>query len=109
MDIKSVKEGLEKKGFSLLEFLAPCPTAYGRRNKLGDIKKHWAWYDNNTILKEDYEKIMKYGSEKEKEQVKDKIPLGVFQNIEKPGFFESYEKLVDRLKEKEAKSKGGKK
>ena len=48
--IKSIKEGIQKKGFSLIEFLAPCPTAYGRRNKLGDIKKHWAWYDNNTIL-----------------------------------------------------------
>ena len=107
--IKSVKEGLEKRGFSLLEFLAPCPTAYGRRNKLGDIKKHWAWYDNNTILKEDYEKIMKYGSEKEKEQVKDKIQLGVFQDIKKSGFFEAYDKLVDRLKEKETKSKGAKK
>jgi 2-oxoglutarate ferredoxin oxidoreductase subunit beta len=67
--IKSIKDGISKRGFSLLEFLAPCPTAYGRRNKLGDIKKHWAWYDNNTILKEDQEKIMKYGSEKEKEQV----------------------------------------
>ena len=39
--IKSLKSALEKKGFSLVEFLAPCPTAFGRRNKLGDIKKHW--------------------------------------------------------------------
>jgi 2-oxoglutarate ferredoxin oxidoreductase subunit beta len=107
--IKSVKEGMQKKGFSLLEFLAPCPTAYGRRNKLGDIKKHWAWYDNNTILIEDYEKIMKYGTDKEKEEVKDKMQIGVFQNIQKPGFFESYEKLVDRLKEKETKTKEAKK
>jgi len=105
----SLKEGLQKKGFSLLEFLAPCPTAYGRRNKLGDIKKHWAWYDNNTILKEDYEKIMKYGTEEEKVQVKDKIQLGVFQDIQKSGFFESYEKLVNRLTEKETKTKGAKK
>lgn len=107
--IKSVKEGLQKKGFSLLEFLAPCPTAYGRRNKLGDIKKHWAWYDDNTILIEDYEKIMKYGTEEEKNEVKQKFQIGVFQDIQKSGFFESYEKLVDRLKEKEAKAKEGKK
>ena len=106
------KEGLEKKGFSLLEFLAPCPTAYGRRNKLGDIKKHWAWYDDNTILIEDYQKIMNYGTEKEKEQIKDKMQIGVFQDIQKSGFFEEYEKLVERLQLKEKKSdkvKGGKK
>ena len=96
--IKSVKEGLQKKGFSLLEFLAPCPTAYGRRNKLGDIKKHWNWYDNNIILIEDYERIMKYGTEKEKADVAQKMQIGVFQNIEKTGFFEEYEKLVMRLK-----------
>ena len=107
--IKSVKEGLAKKGFSLLEFLAPCPTAYGRRNKLGDIKKHWAWYDDNTILIEEYQKIMNYGTEKEKEEVKDKMQIGVFQNIQKAGFFEQYEKLVERLREKETKAKEGKK
>jgi len=107
--IKSIKEGLQKKGFSLLEFLVPCPTAYGRRNKLGDIKKHWAWYDNNTIFIEDYEKIMKYGTEEEKALVKDKMRIGVFQNIQKPGFFEQYENLVNKLKEEEAKAKEEKK
>ena len=99
--IKSVKSALEKKGFSLVEFLAPCPTAFGRRNKLGDIKKHWEWYDNNTILIEDYERIMTYGTEKEKEEIRNMFPIGVFQDIEKPGFFEKYENLVNRLLEKD--------
>jgi len=101
--IKSVKEGLQKNGFSLLEFLAPCPTAYGRRNKLRDINKHWEWYDNHTILIEEYEKIMKYGTEEEKNKARQKFQIGVFQDIQKPGFFEQYEDLVNRLKEKEAK------
>jgi len=95
--IKSVKAALEKKGFSLIEFLAPCPTAYGRRNKLGDIKKLWEWYDNNTILIEDYERIMNYGTEEEKKQTRNMFPIGVFQDFDKPGFFEEYEKLVNRL------------
>ena len=77
--------------------MAPCPTAFGRRNKLGDIKKHWEWYDNNTILIEDYERIMNYGTEKEKEEVKNMFPIGVFQDLNNPGFFEQYEKLVDRV------------
>ena len=107
--IKSVKKALEKKGFSLIEFLAPCPTAYGRRNKLGDIKKQWEWYDKNTILIEDYKRIMKYGSEKEKEEIKDMFPIGVFQDIEKPGLFERYEKLVEQVMGKNQKSAGKKK
>jgi hypothetical protein len=52
---------------------------------------------------------MNYGTEKEKEEVKDKMQIGVFQNIQKAGFFEQYEKLVVRLREKETKAKEGKK
>jgi 2-oxoglutarate ferredoxin oxidoreductase subunit beta len=101
--IKSIKDALQKKGFSLLEFLAPCPTAYGRRNKLRDIKEHWRWYDDNTILIEDYERIMKYGTEEEKEEARQKIQIGVFQDIQKPGFFELYEELLNRLAKEEKK------
>ncbi len=32
---KAIKEALLKKGFSFVEILAPCPTLYSRRNKLG--------------------------------------------------------------------------
>jgi 2-oxoglutarate ferredoxin oxidoreductase subunit beta len=103
--IKSIKAALQKKGFSLIEFLSPCPTAYGRRNKLGDIKQLWEWYDNNTILIEDYERIMNYGTEKEKEEVKNMFPIGVFQDIQKPGFFGEYEKLVNRLMDRDSKQK----
>ena len=70
------------------------------------------FYDNNTILIEEYQKIMNYGTEKEKEKIKDKMQIGVFQDIQKSGFFEEYEKLVDRLQSKERKPdkpKGGKK
>jgi len=95
--IKSIKKGIQKKGFSLIEFLAPCPTAYGRRNKLGDIQKLWEWYDNNTILMEDYAKIMTYGDDLEKERIKNMIQIGVFQDIEKPEFFEKYANLVNRV------------
>ena len=102
--IKSVKEGIQKKGFSLLEFLAPCPTEYGRYNKLGDIKKQWEWYENNTILIEEYEKIMMYGTEEEKNQVKQMIQVGVFQNIEKPEFCTEYHKLLERIADKGGKS-----
>ena len=34
--IKAIKEAIQKTGFSFVEILSPCPTLYGRRNKLGD-------------------------------------------------------------------------
>lgn len=41
---KSMKEALLKDGFSFVEVLAPCPTLFGRRNRLGDglaIMRHF--------------------------------------------------------------------
>ncbi|MBI5001412.1 MAG: 2-oxoacid:ferredoxin oxidoreductase subunit beta [Euryarchaeota archaeon] len=105
--IKSIKEGIQNKGFSLIELLSPCPTAYGRRNKLGEIDSLWKWYEDNTILIEDYEKAMDYGTEEEKEAVRGKFQVGVFQNVQKPGFFEEYDKLVQRIIAKEDERKGG--
>jgi 2-oxoglutarate ferredoxin oxidoreductase subunit beta len=95
--IKSIKEGIQTKGFALIELMSPCPTAYGRRNKLGKIDSLWTWYEDNTILVEEYDKIMNYGTDEEKEQVEDKFQIGVFQNVRKAGFFEEYDKLVQRL------------
>jgi 2-oxoglutarate ferredoxin oxidoreductase subunit beta len=99
--IKSIKEALQTRGFSLVELMSPCPTAYGRRNKLGKIDKLWGWYDNNTILMEEHDKIMDYGTEEEKAAAKGKLQIGVFQHTEKSGFFEEYEKLVARLIERD--------
>jgi 2-oxoglutarate/2-oxoacid ferredoxin oxidoreductase subunit beta len=33
---KAIAEAINKKGFSFVEILAPCPTLYSRRNRLGD-------------------------------------------------------------------------
>ncbi len=50
---------------------------------------------------------MNYGTEEEKEKIKDKMQIGVFQDIQKPGFFEEYEKLVMKIQEKKIKGGGG--
>jgi 2-oxoglutarate ferredoxin oxidoreductase subunit beta len=33
---RSIEKGIEKKGFSFVEIIGACPTAYGRMNRLGD-------------------------------------------------------------------------
>lgn len=33
---KAMKEAMDKRGFSFVEVMAPCPTLYSRRNRLGD-------------------------------------------------------------------------
>ncbi len=48
---KSMKEALNKKGFSFIEVLAPCPTLYSRRNKLGDGLDQMVFYKENSEIR----------------------------------------------------------
>jgi 2-oxoglutarate/2-oxoacid ferredoxin oxidoreductase subunit beta len=48
---KSIKEALAKKGFSFVEILAPCPTLYSRRNKLGDGLAQMVYYQQNSEIR----------------------------------------------------------
>jgi 2-oxoglutarate/2-oxoacid ferredoxin oxidoreductase subunit beta len=50
---RAMKEALAKKGFSFVEVLAPCPTLYSRRNKLGDGVDQLKYYKEKSVLKND--------------------------------------------------------
>jgi 2-oxoglutarate ferredoxin oxidoreductase subunit beta len=48
---KAMKEGFSKKGFVFIEALAPCPTLYSRRNRLGDGVDQLKYYKEKSVLK----------------------------------------------------------
>ncbi len=48
---KAIKEALGKKGFSFVEVIAPCPTLYSRRNKLGDGLSQMVYYAENSEVR----------------------------------------------------------
>jgi len=48
---KAMKEGLHKKGFVFIEVMAPCPTLYSRRNRLGDGVDQVKYYKEKSIIK----------------------------------------------------------
>ena len=48
---KAIKEALLKKGFSFVEILAPCPTLYSRRNKLGDGLEQMIYYKDHSEIR----------------------------------------------------------
>lgn len=88
---KFIGKALLKKGFSLIEVLAPCPTYYARPNRLGTSVDILRWYKENSIPVEAAKKM----SRKEKDG---KIIIGVLHNIERAEFCEEYRKLVERVK-----------
>jgi 2-oxoglutarate ferredoxin oxidoreductase subunit beta len=48
---KAIKEALLKRGFSFVEILAPCPTLYSRRNKLGDGLAQMLYYKEKSVIR----------------------------------------------------------
>ena len=48
---KAIKEALLKKGFSFVEIMAPCPTLYSRRNRLGDGLDQMKFYRDNSEIR----------------------------------------------------------
>lgn len=47
---QSMEEALSKKGFSLIEVIAPCVTLYARRNRLGDGLNLLKYYYDNSVI-----------------------------------------------------------
>ncbi|MBI4934864.1 MAG: 2-oxoacid:ferredoxin oxidoreductase subunit beta [Actinobacteria bacterium] len=48
---RAMAEGLQKRGFVFIEVLAPCPTLYSRRNRLGDGVDQVKYYKEKSTIK----------------------------------------------------------
>jgi 2-oxoglutarate ferredoxin oxidoreductase subunit beta len=90
-----IERAIRKKGFSLVEALTPCPTAYGRRNKAGDA------VDMVRDLKDRSVSVARAAEMTDGERA-DAIVTGVFVDVDKPEYTEQYARLVERLRAKEA-------
>jgi len=85
-----IAKAIQNKGFSVIEAMSPCPTAYGRRNRLG------AGVDMIEDLKRDavpYSKAKKMTQE----ELEGKVVTGIFINEEHPECRSEYQKIIDRF------------
>jgi 2-oxoglutarate ferredoxin oxidoreductase subunit beta len=89
---KSIKEALQKKGFSFVEIISPCPTLYGRRNRLGDGLEMMKFYKENSSIKN--------GCDTREVGLGFKGPIicGKFVDRERPSFLDMYNsKMAERF------------
>jgi 2-oxoglutarate ferredoxin oxidoreductase subunit beta len=47
----AIKEGLSHRGFAFIEVISPCPTVYGRRNRLGTGLDLMKFYHDHSITR----------------------------------------------------------
>jgi 2-oxoglutarate ferredoxin oxidoreductase subunit beta len=84
-----IKEGLVKKGFSLIEMISPCPTNYGKYNKVGDLPQMLTWLKEKGVSPERYAKL----SECERGEY---FMIGKFCDRDIPDFNTRYEEIRER-------------
>lgn len=81
---KAMREAIQKKGFSFIEIISPCPTLYGRRNRLGDGLEMMQYYKENSVIKN--------GADPREVGLafNGRITCGKFVDRDRPSFLEQY-------------------
>lgn len=86
----SMLEAFRKKGFTFIEILAPCPTLYSRRNRLGDGLDMMQHYKEASQVR--------HGANTREVAIAYQGPIvvGKFVDIERPTFLETMNQQVAR-------------
>lgn len=85
----SISEAILKRGFSFVEILAPCPTSFGRRNKMRNPMDLLKFYHERSVIRNDIdpnEAALDFNKN---------LVVGKFVDIERPTFLDKYE-LINR-------------
>lgn len=83
----SISEALNKRGFSFVEVITPCPSSFGRRNRMGSALEMLKFYQGRSVIRGDIDP---------KDAVMDidkEIVVGKFVDLERPTFMDHYEKF----------------
>lgn len=89
---KMILGAINHKGFAVVEVLEDCPTAYGRRNKMGSPAQMLKRWKEICVTFEAMKRLPPW-------RAKDKIPIGLYHQEERPDFWEEYQETIRRAKE----------
>jgi len=84
---RAIKTALTRKGFSFVEVLSQCPTAYGRMTGSGGPVAMLEWLKRLPVRKKDVPIDCKTPT-------RDDMDLGVFADRQEPTFSESLEEII---------------
>lgn len=83
-------KAIARPGFSVVEVMSNCHTQYGRMNREGSAVKMILWQKEHAVPASMAAKMTP-------EQLQDKFVVGVLHEVEKPGYVEEYQKIIDRF------------
>ena len=83
-----IAQGIEHKGFSLIEAITACPISFGRQNKMGGPADMIKWQRDHALPLAAFEKLSE-------EQKAGKFPIGVLYKAEGvKEYTEAYDELI---------------
>lgn len=89
-----IRDGMRKKGFSMIEVIAPCPTHYGRNNGFKSAPEMLRWFDERSI-----------GVEKARQmapdELTDKIVVGKMIDRESEDYGTKYRRIQQEAQRRE--------
>ncbi|MBN2383013.1 2-oxoacid:ferredoxin oxidoreductase subunit beta [bacterium] len=87
---KLILNAFEKKGFAVVEIMSPCPTSYGRYNKLGTPVNMLQQLKDQAVPIKKWETMTN-------EERQGKFPIGLFLDQDRPEYCDAYHQLSERL------------
>lgn len=90
---KLIERAILKKGFSLVEIMSPCPTAYGKLNKLGKGK-------DLILAQKDQAVRVERAKEMSPEELQGKTVIGVLADRELPEYITTYDKITSQAQKR---------
>ncbi|MGQ9699836.1 MAG: thiamine pyrophosphate-dependent enzyme [Candidatus Bipolaricaulaceae bacterium] len=88
---KAFIKALSHKGFTFVEVISPCPTNYGRRNRLGEGVDELRYYRDHMLIR--------HGADPKEADIIPGKPflVGEFVDIEKPTYLELYQSKAQEM------------
>ena len=84
-----IADGLDNKGFSFIEAMVQCPTAFGRKNKMGSPANMMKFMRDNAVMKVVWDKLP------DEKKLEPKFPIGVFYNAGDTDYTSAYDKVIE--------------
>lgn len=87
---RMIEKAIKNKGFSVVEAISTCPTAFGRRNKMANPVDLLNWVRDNTVKQSKAATLAPA-------ELKDKVVTGIFVDETKPEFTAEYAALREKI------------
>lgn len=89
-----IRDGMRKKGFSMIEVIAPCPTHYGKNNGFKSAPEMLRWFDERSI---GVEKALQMAPD----ELADKIVVGKMVDRESEDYGTKYRRIQQEAQRRE--------